>query len=66
MVLESAQNATQDIELSYLTGGLGWKADYVPVSAGRQARYLRLRPHQYQRDHGKNAKLQLVGDGPGV
>jgi hypothetical protein len=27
--LESANTAEQELELSYLTGGLGWKADYV-------------------------------------
>ncbi len=63
MALESAQNATQDIELSYLTGGLGWKADYV----------LELNPAEDKLDISgwvtltntsgttyKNAKLQLV------
>lgn len=63
MALESTQNATQDIELSYLTGGLGWKADYV----------LELNPAEDKLDISgwvtltntsgatyKNAKLQLV------
>lgn len=27
--INSKQSGSQDIELSYLTGGLGWKADYV-------------------------------------
>ncbi len=27
--LQSATNAAQEVELSYLTGGLAWKADYV-------------------------------------
>lgn len=63
MALESTQNATQDIELSYLTGGLAWKADYV----------LELNPAEDKLDVSgwvtltntsgttyKNAKLQLV------
>jgi hypothetical protein len=29
MSLENTSAALQDVELSYLTGGLGWKADYV-------------------------------------
>lgn len=29
MSLNNSSNATQDVELSYLTGGLAWKADYV-------------------------------------
>ena len=29
MQLESGQEATQEFELAYLTGGLSWKADYV-------------------------------------
>ncbi|WMW79876.1 DUF4139 domain-containing protein [Undibacterium cyanobacteriorum] len=63
MALDSTQNATQDIELSYLTGGLSWKADYV----------LELNPAEDKLDISgwvtltntsgatyKNAKLQLV------
>jgi hypothetical protein len=29
MLLNAGQDGTQGMELSYLTGGLGWKADYV-------------------------------------
>ena len=29
MLLESSKNEVKDIELSYLSGGLGWQADYV-------------------------------------
>lgn len=29
MSLNNTSNASQDVELSYLTGGLAWKADYV-------------------------------------
>jgi hypothetical protein len=63
MALDNTQSATQDVELSYLTGGLAWKADYV----------LELNPTEEKLDISawvtltntsgtsyKNAKLQLV------
>ena len=63
MALDNTQSAAQDVELSYLTGGLAWKADYV----------LELNPTEEKLDISawvtltntsgasyKNAKLQLV------
>lgn len=63
MALDNTQAAAQDVELSYLTGGLAWKADYV----------LELNPTEEKLDISawvtltntsgasyKNAKLQLV------
>lgn len=36
MSLDNATVATQDLELSYLTGGLSWRADYVVELAARE------------------------------
>ncbi|MBY0573842.1 MAG: DUF4139 domain-containing protein [Undibacterium sp.] len=63
MSLNNTSSAPQEVELSYLTGGLGWKADYV----------VELNPAEDKLDISgwvtltntsgasyKNAKLQLV------
>ncbi|WP_395011733.1 DUF4139 domain-containing protein [Undibacterium sp.] len=63
MSLNNTSNAAQDVELSYLTGGLAWKADYV----------VELNPAEDKLDMSgwvtltntsgasyRNAKLQLV------
>jgi hypothetical protein len=63
MMLENAEKAQQEVELSYLSAGLGWKADYV----------VELSPNDDKLDISgwvtltntsgatyRNAKLQLV------
>jgi hypothetical protein len=54
MSLDNSGGAQQDVELSYLTGGLAWKADYVVElnAADEQARHVRLGDaDQHQRRH---------------
>jgi len=63
MQLASKKEAAQDIELSYLTGGLSWKADYVAELNNDESRLNLLGWVTLTNTSGtsyKNAKLQLV------
>jgi hypothetical protein len=63
MQLASKKEAAQDIELSYLTGGLSWKADYVAELNNDENRLNLLGWVTLTNTSGtsyKNAKLQLV------
>ena len=63
MQLASEKAAPQDIELSYLTGGLSWKADYVAELNNDESRLNLLGWVTLTNTSGtsyKNAKLQLV------
>jgi hypothetical protein len=61
--LTSRRGGTQDLELSYLTGGLSWKADYVAeLNADDSAVDLNgwVTLHNQSGTAYSNAKLQLV------
>ncbi|MBW2506904.1 MAG: DUF4139 domain-containing protein [Deltaproteobacteria bacterium] len=63
MQLASEKAAPHDIELSYLTGGLSWKADYVAELNNDESRLNLLGWVTLTNTSGtsyKNAKLQLV------
>jgi hypothetical protein len=63
MQLASEKAAPRDIELSYLTGGLSWKADYVAELNNDESRLNLLGWVTLTNTSGtsyKNAKLQLV------
>jgi len=63
MQLASKKEASRDIELSYLTGGLSWKADYVAELNNDESRLNLLGWVTLTNTSGtsyKNAKLQLV------
>ncbi len=61
--LESGSSKKQELQLSYLTGGLGWKADYV-VELNATDEFVDLTGWVTLTNHSgttyKNAKLQLV------
>ncbi len=61
--LESGTSKTQDLQLSYLTGGLGWKADYV-AELDESDQFVDLTGWVTLTNQSgatyKNAKLQLV------
>ena len=61
--LESGTNKQQDLQLSYLTGGLGWKADYV-AELDESDEFVDLTGWVTLTNQSgatyKNAKLQLV------
>jgi hypothetical protein len=61
--LESGTNKEQDLQLSYLTGGLGWKADYV-AELDESDKFVDLTGWVTLTNQSgatyKNAKLQLV------
>ncbi len=61
--LESGTNKIQDLQLSYLTGGLGWKADYV-AELDVSDKFVDLTGWVTLTNQSgasyKNAKLQLV------
>lgn len=63
MTLDNSQAQPQDVELSYLTGGLGWKADYV-VELGAKDDKLDISGWVTLTNTSgasyRNAKLQLV------
>lgn len=63
MSLQNQSNQAQDLELSYLTGGLSWKADYV-VELSTNDKQLDLSGWVTLNNQSgtsyKNAKLQLV------
>ncbi|MDT8991202.1 DUF4139 domain-containing protein [Curvibacter sp. APW13] len=63
MALENAQPQAQDIELSYLTGGLSWRADYV-VELGAKDDMLDISGWVTLTNTSgatyRNARLQLV------
>ena len=63
MQLASKKDAEQDLELSYLTGGLSWQADYVAELNSDENRLNLLGWVTLTNTSGtsyKNAKLQLV------
>jgi hypothetical protein len=63
MQLESKNGAEQELELSYLTGGLGWQADYVAELNTEENRLDLLGWVTLTNTSGtsyKNARLQLV------
>ena len=63
MLLESSVGAEQDLELSYLTGGLSWQADYVAELSSDESRLNLLGWVTLTNISGtsyKNARLQLV------
>jgi hypothetical protein len=63
MQLASKTAAPQDLELSYLTGGLGWQADYVAELDNDESRLNLLAWVTLTNTSGtsyKNARLQLV------
>ena len=63
MQLHSRTSAPQDLELSYLTGGLSWQADYVAELAGDESRLNLLGWVTLTNTSGtsyNNARLQLV------
>ncbi len=61
--LESGTSKQQDVQLSYLTGGLGWKADYV-AELDESDKFVDLTGWVTLTNQSgatyKNAKLQLV------
>ena len=61
--LESGTSKQQDLQLSYLTGGLGWKADYV-AELDESDKFVDLTGWVTLTNQSgatyKNAKLQLV------
>lgn len=63
MALDNTQTQAQDIELSYLTGGLGWRADYV-VELGAKDDVLDISGWVTLTNTSgatyRNARLQLV------
>jgi len=63
MHLASSKEARQDLELSYLTGGLGWQADYVAELNNSETRLNLLGWVTLTNTSGtsyRNARLQLV------
>jgi hypothetical protein len=63
MQLVSKTTAPQDLELSYLTGGLGWQADYVAELDSNESRLNLLGWVTLTNTSGtsyNNARLQLV------
>jgi hypothetical protein len=63
MQLASKTSGSQDLELSYLTGGLGWQADYVAELNSDESRLNLLGWVTLTNTSGtsyKNARLQLV------
>ena len=63
MQLANKKEAPQDVELSYLTGGLSWKADYVAELNNEESRVNLLGWVTLTNTSGtsyKNARLQLV------
>lgn len=63
MSLNNSSNATQDVELSYLTGGLAWKADYVVELNATEEKLDMSGWVTLSNTSGasyRNAKLQLV------
>lgn len=63
MSLDNAGPAQQEVELSYLSGGLGWKADYVAELNGDDARLDLSGWVTLTNTSGtayRNARLQLV------
>lgn len=63
MLLKSGQGGEQNLELSYLTGGLGWKADYVAeLNAAEDAMDLNgwVTLTNTSGTAYRNARLQLV------
>jgi len=63
MLLASKSSAPQDLELSYLTGGLSWQADYVAELSRDESRLNLLGWVTLTNTSGtsyKNARLQLV------
>lgn len=63
MTLNNTSNATQDLELSYLTGGLAWRADYVVELSPAEDKLELSGWVTLTNSSGasyRNAKLQLV------
>ena len=63
MQLASSKESAQDLELSYLTGGLNWQADYVAELNSAESRLNLLGWVTLTNTSGtsyKNARLQLV------
>lgn len=63
MSLDNSTAAAQDLELSYLTGGLGWKADYVVELAAKEDKLDVSGWVTLTNTSGatyRNAKIQLV------
>ena len=63
MKLNNEASQTQDVELSYLTGGLSWKADYVAELSADDSQINLTGWVTLKNTSGttyKNAKLQLV------
>ena len=63
MLLNNAGTSQQDVELSYLTGGLGWRADYVAELNANEDRMDLSGWVTLTNTSGasyRNAKLQLV------
>ncbi|OYT90558.1 MAG: DUF4139 domain-containing protein [Burkholderiales bacterium PBB3] len=63
MSLDNATTAAQDLELSYLTAGLGWKADYVVELSAKEDKLDISGWVTLTNTSGasyRNAKLQLV------
>lgn len=63
MQIDSKNGSSQDVELSYLTGGLGWKADYVAELSNKEDRLDLSGWVTLTNTSGatyQNARLQLV------